>query len=83
MSKYEPLTIITYVFSFGMIFVLLYPSTLVELSNTQFNHIPFDAWLKIIYIIVDTFLTYLLTLYGLKFLSASTSSSIYTHSQLW
>ena len=80
MSKYEPLTVITYVFSFGMIFVLLYPPTLVELSNTQFNHIPFDAWLKIIYIIVGvTFLTYLLTLYGLKFLSASTSSSyIYT-----
>ena len=80
MSKYEPLTVITYVFSFGMIFVLLYPSTLVELSNTQFNNIPFDAWLKIIYIIVGvTFLTYLLTLYGLKFLSASTSSSyIYT-----
>ena len=80
MSKYEPLTVITYVFSFGMIFVLLYPSTLVELSNTQFDNIPFDAWLKIIYIIVGvTFLTYLLTLYGLKFLSASTSSSyIYT-----
>lgn len=80
MSKYEPLTVITYVFSFGMIFVLLYPPTLVELSNTQFNNIPFDAWLKIIYIIVGvTFLTYLLTLYGLKFLSASTSSSyIYT-----
>lgn len=80
MSKYEPLTVITYVFSFGMIFVLLYPATLVELSNTQFNNIPFDAWLKIIYIIVGvTFLTYLLTLYGLKFLSASTSSSyIYT-----
>lgn len=80
MSKYTPLTVITYVFSFGMIFVLLYPSTLVELSNTQFNNIPFDAWFKIIYIIVGvTFLTYLLTLYGLKFLSASTSSSyIYT-----
>ena len=80
MSKYEPLTVITYVFSFGMIFVLLYPSTFVELSNTQFNNIPFDAWVKIIYIIVGvTFLTYLLTLYGLKFLSASTSSSyIYT-----
>ena len=80
MRKYSPLTVITYVFSFGMIFVLLYPSTLVELSNTQFDNIPFDAWLKIIYIIVGvTFLTYLLTLYGLKFLSASTSSSyIYT-----
>jgi len=80
MRKYAPLTVITYVFSFGMIFVLLYPSTLVELSNTQFSNIPFDAWLKIIYIIVGvTFLTYLLTLYGLKFLSASTSSSyIYT-----
>ncbi len=80
MSKYEPLTVITYVFSFGMIFVLLYPPTLVELSNTQFDNIPFDAWLKIIYVIIGvTFLTYLLTLYGLKFLSASTSSSyIYT-----
>ena len=80
MKKYSPLTVITYVFSIGLFFVLLYPPTLMGLSQTNFSSIPFDAWIKIIYVIVGvTFFTYLLTLFGLKHLSASTSSAyIYT-----
>lgn len=75
MKKYSPLTVITYVFTFGLAFVLIYPPTLSELFQAQFSIIPFDVWMKIIYVIVGvTFLTYLLTMYGLKFLSASVSS---------
>jgi drug/metabolite transporter (DMT)-like permease len=76
MKKYSPLTVITYVFSFGLLFVLLYPPTLNEFVVADFQGIPSDAWLKIIYVVVGvTFLTYLLTMYGLKYLSASVSSA--------
>jgi len=76
MKKYSPLTVITYVFTFGVGFILLYPPTLSELVVTNFQVIPFDAWVKIIYVIVGvTFFTYLLTMYGLKYLSASVSSA--------
>ena len=76
MKKYSPLTVITYVFSFGLLFVLLYPPTLTEFVVADFQGIPSDAWLKIIYVVVGvTFLTYLLTMYGLKYLSASVSSA--------
>jgi drug/metabolite transporter (DMT)-like permease len=75
MKKYSPLTVITYVFSFGLLFVMIYPPTLFELLQSNFNMIPFDVWMKIAYVIVGvTFLTYLLTMYGLKYLSASVSS---------
>jgi len=76
MKKYKPFTVITYIFSFGLIYVLLYPPTLTELAVTDFTQIPFDIAMKILYVILGvTFLTYLLTVYGLKFLSPSVSSS--------
>lgn len=76
MKKYSPLTVITYVFSFGLGFILLFPPTLIELQTTDFSQIPFDIWIKIVYVVVGvTFLTYLLTMYGLKYLSASVSSA--------
>ncbi len=76
MKKYKPFTVITYVFSFGLLYVLLYPPTLMDFFATDFSSIPFDVILKIIYIILGvTFLTYLLTVYALKFLSPSVSSS--------
>ena len=76
MKKYSPLTVITYVFSFGLLFVLLYPPTITQFIAADFSNIPTDAWIKIIYVVVGvTFLTYLLTMYGLKYLSASVSSA--------
>ena len=76
MKKYSPLTTITYFFTFGFLLVLAYPPTLQETLNVSLTSIPFVIWTKIGYIIVGvTFLTYLLTMYGLKFLSPSTSSS--------
>jgi drug/metabolite transporter (DMT)-like permease len=76
MKKYSPLTVITYVFTFGLGFILLFPPTLMELNKTNFDLIPIDIWLKIVYVVVGvTFLTYLLTMYGLKYLTASVSSA--------
>jgi drug/metabolite transporter (DMT)-like permease len=75
MKSYSPLTVITYVFSFGMLYVLMFPPTITDLSQTDFSRIPTSAWGIILYVIVGvTFLTYLLTVYGLKYVSPSVSS---------
>lgn len=74
-KKYKPLTIITYVFTFGMTYVILFPPTLIELSQVDFSLFDSTVIWKIAFVIVGvTFLTYLLTSYGLKFLSPSVSS---------
>lgn len=81
MARYSPLTVITWVFTFGLIYVLLFPPTLYDVVHTNFELIPSDAWAKILYVIVGvTFLTYLLTMYGLKYLSPA-MSSVYIYFQ--
>ena len=76
MKKYSPLTVITYVFTFGLIFILLFPPVLGDLFSTEFVELPTDIIWKIVYVVVGvTFLTYLLTMYGLKYLSPSVSSA--------
>ncbi|OFZ48133.1 MAG: hypothetical protein A3D92_04385 [Bacteroidetes bacterium RIFCSPHIGHO2_02_FULL_44_7] len=76
MKKYAPLTVITWVFTFGLSYVMLYPPTLMELSTTDFQAIPMEKVGVIVFVIVGvTFLTYMLTVYGLKYVSASVSSS--------
>ncbi|MFM7668198.1 MAG: DMT family transporter [Bacteroidota bacterium] len=76
MKKYSPLLVITWVFTIGLGFLFLYPPVLTEFSTTNFDVIPVDIWVKISYVVVGvTFLTYLLTMFGLKHLSPSISSS--------
>lgn len=76
MSRYKPITVITYVFSFGVLFVMLYPPTLVEVFHTDFSAIPMHAYGVIAFVIVGvTFLTYLLNVYALKSVSPSVSSA--------
>jgi len=76
MSKYQPLTVITYVFSFGLCFIILYPPTLSEFFATNYSTFTPEIIAKVIYVIIGvTFFTYLLTMYGLKYLSPAISSS--------
>ena len=76
MQKYKPLTVITYTFTFGAFFILCFPPTLPELFSTDFSILTTSIIIKIIYVIIGvTFLTYLLTMYGLKYLSPAISSS--------
>jgi drug/metabolite transporter (DMT)-like permease len=76
MQRYSPFTVITYVFTFGSVFVLIYPPTLSELMTTNFERITQDVWLKIAFVVIGvTFFTYLLTMVGLKTLSPTVSSS--------
>jgi len=76
MTKYKPLTVITYVFTFGLIYVAVYPPTLMEVASIDFSAISANEYAVIAYVIVGvTFLTYLLTVYGLQYLTPSVSSA--------
>ena len=70
MKKYAPLTVITYVFTFGLTYVSIYPPTLIEAYSTDFSALPMDIIYIVLFVIVGvTFLTYLLTVYGLQHVS--------------
>ena len=80
MARYNPLTVITYNFLFGLLFILAYPSVLSEVLTTDFMNFPEEVWYKIGFVIIGaTFFTYLLNIYALKHVSPSVSGSyIYT-----
>lgn len=76
MQKYPPLVVITWVFTFGTFFLLAFPPLYGDLKQTDLNMIPWFIWLKIIYVVVGvTFLTYLLTVVGLKYVSSTVASA--------
>lgn len=73
MNKYSPYTVIKWVFTFGLIYVI--PFGISQFDGTNFN-MDSNIILKVIFIIVfTTFLTYLLTMYGLNKVSPTTVSS--------
>lgn len=80
MSKYKPMTVITFNFIFGLIFIMAYPNTWRDIASADFQSFPFDIWLKIGFVIIGaTFFTYLLNIFALKHVSPSVSGSyIYT-----
>lgn len=80
MSKYKPLTVITFNFIFGLLFIMAYPPTWADISTANFESFPNAIWLKIGFVIVGaTFFTYLLNIFALKHVSPSVSGSyIYT-----
>lgn len=75
MAKYRPITVITWVFTFGLFYVSLFPLTFRELWAVKWDF-PDEIWYRIIFVIVAvTFLTYLLNVYALKKVSPAISSS--------
>jgi drug/metabolite transporter (DMT)-like permease len=76
MQKYPPFVVITWVFTFGSFFLLAFPPLYGELTQTNLQAIPWFIWVKIIYVVVGvTFLTYLLTVVGLKHVSSTVASA--------
>ena len=80
MQRYSPFTVITYVFTFGLFYMFIYPPTYMETLAIDFSAITLTIWAKIAYIVIGvTFFTYLLTMYGLKYVGPSIASAyIYT-----
>jgi drug/metabolite transporter (DMT)-like permease len=79
MRKYNPLTVVKWVFTFGICFVL--PFGTHELVNTPMNTFTPRIWLAMAYVLIcTTFLAYLFNAFALKLVSPSTVS-IYIYLQ--
>jgi len=74
MASYRPLTVMKWVFTFGLIFVI--PASMGEFVHTNFSVIPVNIWLSIFYVVIfTTIFAYLLNNYSLKKISPSANSS--------
>ena len=74
MRKYSPITIMKWVFTFGIVFV--FPVSLKKFLDTDFVSIPFNIWLSVGYVVFfTTVLAYLLNNYSLKNVSPTVNSS--------
>lgn len=74
MKKYNPLTIISWVFLFGFFF--MFPFGIGELMNTDISSYTGQTYLAILYVVVGTtFLAYLFNIYALKHVRPSVSGS--------
>lgn len=76
MVKYSPLTVISWVFTFGLIYVLIWPFSTSELSAVSWSTMPTDVPWRIVFVVIGvTFLPYLLTVVAMKDVSPSVASS--------
>jgi len=74
MRKYKPLTVITWVFTFGIIFV--FPLGIQEFIQIKWQTFSPFIWFEFSFIVVaTTFFAYLLNIYGLKKLNPTIVSS--------
>ena len=79
MKKYDPITVMFFIFSFGLIYVL--PFGFNNLINVDWTIIPNQIYLQIIFVVVcTTFVAYLCNALALKILSPTTVS-IYIYLQ--
>lgn len=70
-AKYHPITLMKWFFLFGVI--LNFPITIWEFQEVQWTSLPFDVIWKMVFVVVGTtFFTYLLNVFALKTLKAST-----------
>ncbi len=75
MSRYNALTVITWVFTFGLIYVLIWPYSSQEILANPISSWSNESIYKILFVIVGvTFLPYLLTVTAMKNLSPSIAS---------
>ena len=79
MLKYKPVTVLKWAFSLG--FLIILPVGFEEFVSVDWLNIPFSIWLAILYVLIaTTFLAFLLNVFGLQYVNASTVS-IYIYSQ--
>ncbi|MEI8202639.1 MAG: DMT family transporter, partial [Bacteroidota bacterium] len=70
MNKYKPITVMSWVFLFGFLFII--PFSASSVTEIKWQFVPTELWFSLAYVIfVSTFITYLLTIFALKHLSAT------------
>src|SRR5690554_3561689 len=73
-EKYKPITVITYNFIFGLIFIMMYPKVWTDVALAEFNMFPLEIWLTTAYIIIGArFFTYSLNIFALKHVTPNVS----------
>lgn len=74
MKKYHPITVVKWVFSFGLIYVL--PFSWQQVQVIEWHTFTSEIWLSFAYVLVfTTVLTYLLNAFALSTVQASTAST--------
>lgn len=74
MKKYNPITVITWVFLFGFVFV--FPIGLNDFVTTDFSAFTLNTYLTLTFVVVGTtFLAYLFNIYALSKVSPSVNGS--------
>lgn len=74
MARYEPIVIMKWLFTFGLIYVI--PISFYLLEETDFASIPTNIWLSVAYVVIfTTVLAYFLNNYSLKNISPTMNSS--------
>ncbi|NNC49972.1 MAG: DMT family transporter [Flaviramulus sp.] len=74
MNKYSAVTVISWMFLFGLIFV--FPFAITDFNNTNFEAFTTNTYLVIGYVVLfTTFFAYLFNVYALNYVSPSVSSS--------
>jgi drug/metabolite transporter (DMT)-like permease len=74
MKKYKAITVISWVFLFGLLFV--FPFGINDLLNTNFSAFTTNTYLAVTFVIVGTtFLTYLFNIYALSYVPPSVNGS--------
>jgi len=74
MKKYNAITVVSWMFLFGLIFVM--PFSLNDFISTDFNAFTTNTYLVIGYVVLfTTFLTYIFNIYALNYVTPSVTSS--------
>ena len=74
MKKYNPITVISWVFLFGFIF--MFPIGINDVLNTDFKAFTLNTYLTVAFVVIcTTFLTYLFNIYALSKVSPSVNGS--------
>ncbi|ELR70175.1 Permease of the drug/metabolite transporter (DMT) superfamily [Fulvivirga imtechensis AK7] len=73
MAKYRAITVIKWIFLLGGIMTLPFGSA--QLAQVEWSVLPPIVWFSIIFIVVATFLSYLLNVWALKFVNSSVVGS--------
>lgn len=74
MKKYNPITVISWIFLFGFIYVI--PFSMTDFINTNFEAFTPETYLAVGYVVLfTTFFAYIFNVYALNILSPSVTSS--------
>ena len=74
MNKYHPITVVKWIFTFGLFLVL--PFGFSDLFHIQWVGMPWNIWAGLIYVVVGTtFCTYLLNAWALKYTRPSVAGA--------